>query len=52
MTEQQLLKAIERHNPKLSVALAWSIPLELELDRLDRTLGTTLLANKIREEKN
>ena len=50
MTNQQLLKAIERHNPKLSVALAWSIP--LEIDRLDKKLGTTILANKIREEKN
>ena len=50
MTEQWLQQAIERHDPKLSVALAWSIP--LELDRLDKTLGTTQLANKIQEEKN
>ena len=50
MTEQQLLKAVERHEPKLSVALAFSIP--LELDRIDKTLGTTRMENKIKKETN
>lgn len=51
MTNQQLLRAIERHDPKLSVALAWSIPL-VELDPLDKKLGTTRMENKIKKETN
>lgn len=45
-----LLQAIERHDPKLLLALAWSQ--ELKLDRIDRTLGTQLYMSKIGKEKN